>query len=80
VYILVIRPQEVVAAIQSLVLAYNDYFGAVADYNRAQFRLYRALGHPAQMLTGQDSGCAHSPRDSRPAPAHGFEEFSSSAR
>jgi outer membrane protein TolC len=52
---LVIRPQEVVAAIQALVQAYNDYYGAVADYNRAQFRLYRALGQPAQLLAGQGS-------------------------
>jgi outer membrane protein TolC len=57
VIILVIRPQEVVAAIQALVLAYNDYYGAVADYNRAQFRLYRALGHPAQLLSDQGAAC-----------------------
>jgi outer membrane protein TolC len=62
VIILVIRPQEVVAAIQALVLAYNDYYGAVADYNRAQFRLYRALGQPAQLLAGQG------PPDTAPAP------------
>jgi outer membrane protein TolC len=62
VIILVIRPQEVVAAIQALVLAYNDYYGAVADYNRAQFRLYRALGQPAQLLAGQG------PPDPAPAP------------
>lgn len=48
--ILVIRPQEVVAAIQSLGQAYGDYYGAIADYNRSQFRLYRALGHPAQTV------------------------------
>ncbi len=48
--ILVIRPQEVVAAIQSLAQAYGDYYGAIADFNRAQFRLYRALGHPAQTV------------------------------
>jgi outer membrane protein TolC len=47
---LVFRPQEVVAAFQTLEQAYRDYYGAVADYNRAQFRLYRALGHPAQCL------------------------------
>jgi outer membrane protein TolC len=46
----VIRPQEATAAIQALVKAYFDYYGAVADYNRAQFRLYRALGQPAQMI------------------------------
>ena len=48
--ILVIRPQEVVAAIQALGQAYTDYFGAIADYNRTQFRLYRALGNPAQSV------------------------------
>jgi outer membrane protein TolC len=50
--ILVVRPQEVVAAIQALAQAYADYYGAVADYDRSQFRLYRALGQPAQLLTG----------------------------
>lgn len=42
---LVVRAQEVIAAIQTLALAYNDYYGAVADSNRAQFRLYRAIGN-----------------------------------
>ena len=46
----VIRPQEAVAAVQALSQAYVDYYGAVADYNRSQFRLYRALGHPAQVV------------------------------
>ena len=45
IQLLVIRPQEVVAAITALSQAYNDYFGAVADFNRSQFRLYRALGN-----------------------------------
>jgi outer membrane protein TolC len=58
VILLVIRPQEVVAAIQALALAYNDYYAAVADFNRAQFRLYRALGQPAQSLSGQVPDCA----------------------
>jgi outer membrane protein TolC len=57
VIILLIRPQEVVAAIQALAQAYNDYYGAVADYNRAQFRLYRALGQPAQLLASQGAEC-----------------------
>jgi outer membrane protein TolC len=48
--VLLVRPQEVVAAVQSLSQAYSDYFGAVADANRAQFRLYRALGNPAECL------------------------------
>jgi len=46
----IVRPQEAIAAIQSLAQAYSDYFGAVADSNRAQFRLYRAMGQPAQLL------------------------------
>ena len=48
--VLLVRPQEVVAAVQALAQAYLDYYGAVADANRAQFRLYRALGQPAQCL------------------------------
>jgi outer membrane protein TolC len=50
VLVLVFRPQEVVASLQALDQAYRDYFGAVADFNRAQFRLYRAMGQPAQRL------------------------------
>jgi outer membrane protein TolC len=53
--ILVIRPQEAVAAVQELTLAYGNYYGAVADYNRAQFRLYRALGNPAQALASESA-------------------------
>jgi outer membrane protein TolC len=48
---LVIRPLEVVVALQVLNKAYYHYFAAIADYNRGQFRLYRALGNPAQALT-----------------------------
>jgi outer membrane protein TolC len=48
--VLLVRPQEAVAAVQALAQAYVDYYGAVADANRAQFRLYRALGQPAQCL------------------------------
>src|SRR5207247_1998981 len=55
VTVLLIRPQEVQAAIQALAQAYSDYYGAVADYDRAQFRLYRALGNPAQYLA--DPAC-----------------------
>lgn len=48
--ILVFRPQEAVAAVAALDQAYRDYYQAVGDHNRAQFRLYRALGHPGQAL------------------------------
>jgi outer membrane protein TolC len=67
VILLVIRPQEVVAAIQALAQAYNDYYGAAADYNRAQFRLYRALGQPAQLLSGQGAECSRAPTSCNPA-------------
>src|SRR5262249_39770387 len=58
VLVLAIRPQEVVAAIQALSQAYVDYYAAVADYDRAQFRLYHALGHPAQALADADCWAA----------------------
>jgi hypothetical protein len=47
---LVIRPLEVVTAVQMLQQAYADYYLSINDYNRAQFQLYRALGQPAQTL------------------------------
>src|SRR5262249_56476091 len=59
--VLVIRPQEVLQSVQAVAQAYSDYYGAVADYNRAQFRLYRAIGRPAQQLAGDGGAC--------PAPA-----------
>ena len=40
--VLVNRPQEVVAALQQLQQAYIDYYTTSNDYNRAQFRLFRA--------------------------------------
>ena len=50
----VIRAQEVVQSLQALTQAYVNYYGVVAEYNRAQFRMYRALGSPAQLLEGHD--------------------------
>lgn len=47
---LVYRPQEVVAALEHLQESYDKYFGAIADYNRAQFGLFHALGYPAAEL------------------------------
>lgn len=38
------RPIEVLQPIQALAQARSDYLDAVLDYNRAQFRLYRAVG------------------------------------
>jgi outer membrane protein TolC len=40
------RPIEVLQPIQALAQARGDYLAAVIAYNRAQFRLYRAMGLP----------------------------------
>jgi len=45
------RPQEAVAALQLLNRAYDQYFIAVNNYNRAQFQLYHALGYPSRILS-----------------------------
>ncbi len=45
------RPQEAVAALQQLNRAYDQYFVAVNNYNRAQFQLYHALGYPSRILS-----------------------------
>ncbi len=50
---LVVRPQEVVAAIQAMNVAYEQYSAAINEYNAAQFEVYRALGQPAQWVTCQ---------------------------
>jgi outer membrane protein TolC len=50
VLVLVNRPQEAVFALQLLMVAFNEYFTTVADYNRSQFELFHALGYPANEL------------------------------
>ena len=50
---LIVRPQEVVAALIALQTAYDQYAFAIGEYNTAQFDLYRALGQPAQWVTCQ---------------------------
>jgi hypothetical protein len=62
-----VRPQEAVAAVQELAQAYADFFAAVADYNRAQFRLYRALGSPVPPLAAEEG----IPCDTGAAPIEG---------
>jgi outer membrane protein TolC len=59
---LIVRPQEVVAAIIALNLAYQQYANAVNEYNVAQFEVYRALGQPAQWVT-----CRTAPPPTAPA-------------
>lgn len=43
----VYRPQEAVKALERLMESYDQYFMTVADYNKAQFELFHALGYPA---------------------------------
>ncbi len=64
--VLVIRPQEAVAAVQALAQAYTDYYAAVADFDRAQFRLYHALGDPGQALAGAAEACTPPGADPTP--------------
>ena len=53
------------AAVTALDQAYRDYYAAVGDHNRAQFQLYRALGHPAQYLV--NAACPSAPEEARNA-------------
>ena len=50
VLVLVNRPQEAVYALELLKLSLDDYFSTVADYNRAEFDLFHAVGYPAAEL------------------------------
>ncbi len=47
----VYRPQEVVVSLENLRDSYDEYFTTVADYNRAQFEMFHALGFPAAELS-----------------------------
>jgi hypothetical protein len=47
----VIRPQEAVRALDQLMRSYDLYFATVAEYNRAQFELYHAVGYPARSVS-----------------------------
>jgi len=51
VLVLINRPQEVVFALQLMKQAFDAYFTTVAEYNRAQFELFHALGYPAHEIT-----------------------------
>jgi outer membrane protein TolC len=48
VLVLISRPQEAVYALQLLMKAFDEYYTTVAEYNRAQFELFHALGYPAR--------------------------------
>lgn len=61
VLVQVFRPQEAVNALDMLIRAYDAYFATVAEYNRAQFEMYHALGYPAL-----DAAAANPPGDVLP--------------
>ena len=73
---LVVRPQEVVQAIEAMNQAYQQYAAAISEYNAAQFDVYHALGQPAQFVTSQardwmapsDAASNAAPAEPRPAP------------
>jgi outer membrane protein TolC len=50
VLVLTFRPQEAVYSLQQLNTSLEEYFTTVAEYNRAQFELFHALGYPAREL------------------------------
>jgi hypothetical protein len=50
VLVLITRPVEAIYALQLLKRAFDEYFTTVAEYNRAQFELFHALGYPAREL------------------------------
>jgi hypothetical protein len=50
VLVLSFRPQEAVYSLDLLSRAFNEYFTTVAEYNRAQFELFHALGYPASEI------------------------------
>jgi outer membrane protein TolC len=51
ILLLAYRPQEVVYALDLLRVAFTEYFTTVAEYNRAQFELFHAVGYPAQEIS-----------------------------
>jgi outer membrane protein TolC len=68
ILVLVNRPQEVVAALAMLSRAYDNYYLSVNDYNRAQLRLYHALGYPSGILACERSPGPITPVDTRRPP------------
>jgi hypothetical protein len=62
VLVLTFRPQEAVYSLQQLNVSFNEYFATVAEYNRAQFELFHALGYPAREIAG-----LHLPGEVKPA-------------
>lgn len=63
------RPIEVLQPIQALAQARTEYLNAVLAYNRAQFRLFRAIGQPPLLPPGHEPGTPVVIRAATPARA-----------
>jgi outer membrane protein TolC len=50
VLVLAFRPQEAVYSLVRMNVSFNEYFTTVAEYNKAQFELFHALGYPAREI------------------------------
>jgi outer membrane protein TolC len=65
VLVLTFRPQEAVYSLELLNDAFNEYFTTVAEYNRAQFELFHALGYPAREVASLRTAGTLLPIDTR---------------
>ena len=84
VLVLTFRPQEAVYSLDLLSKAFNEYFTTVAEYNRAQFELFHALGYPAREIArfqpagevepvDTDEATLSAPRGQRATPSYPIE-------
>ena len=68
VLVLVYRPQEAVYSLELMKIALDEYFTTVAEYNRAQFQLFHALGYPAaEIALRRPPGVVEPTNTTRPA-------------
>ena len=68
VLVLVYRPQEAVYSLELMKIALDEYFTTVAEYNRAQFELFHALGYPAaEIALRRPPGAIEPTNTARPA-------------
>jgi hypothetical protein len=49
------RALDVISSIQAMARAYDNFFDIISQYNTAQFRLFRALGYPANLIACSDT-------------------------
>jgi outer membrane protein TolC len=66
--VVVHRVFDVIDALRALSQALDRYFTGATDYNRAQFRLYRALGYPAGNVVCGSAGAILEVNTARPLP------------